>query len=84
MSTSSTVSVSLIPTGESCQSTVIFNVQLTRGQVLSPVFTNANVIVGLVHKHMNVGPMVVQKLDAKAMLLVFQEDEEFKKICSTL
>ena len=84
MSTSSTVSISLILTGESCQRTKIFTMELTREQALSPVFMNDNIIVGLVYKHMNMEPMVIQKLDAKATLLVIPEGEKVEKICSTL
>ena len=84
MSTSSTVSVTLIQTGENCQRTIIFTKELTRGQTFTPVFTNGDIIVGLVYEHMNVDPVVVQKLDAKATLLVFQEGEEIEKRCSTL
>ena len=84
MSTSSTVSVPLILMWESCQRTVIFNIELTRRQALSPAFNNANVIGGLVYKHTNVVPVVAQKLDAKATLLVLPGGEEVEKICSTL
>ena len=48
------------------------------------MLTNADVIAGLVCKHMSVDPMVVQKVDAKATLLVLPEGEEDEKICSTL
>ena len=40
--------------------------------------------MGLVYEHMSVEPMVVQKLDAKATLLVYPKGEEVEKICSTL
>ena len=40
-------------------------VELTRGQALSPVFMNADIIAGLAYKHMDVEPVVVQKLDEK-------------------
>ena len=84
MSTSLTVSVPLIQIEESCQRTEIFNIELTRGQALSPEFTNANIFVGLVYEHMNMESMVVKKLDAKAILLVFPNSEEVEKRCSTL
>ena len=57
MSTSSTASVPLIPTGESCQRMVIFTIELTRGQALSPPFMNADIIVGLVY---GLEPVVVK------------------------
>ena len=47
-------------TGENCQITVISNIELTSGHVLSLVFKNANIIVRLVYKDMNMEPMVVQ------------------------
>ena len=84
MLTSSTVSLPLIATGESCQRTIIFTIQLTRGQALSPTFMNDDIIVGLVYDHSNMDPMVVQKIDAKTTLLVFPEGEEVEKICGTL
>ena len=45
---------------------------------------NVNIIVGLAYEHTSMDPVLVQKLDAKAMLLVFSEDEEFEEICITL
>ena len=47
--------------------------------MLSQAFTNADVIVGLVYEHANVEPMVVQKLDAKATLLVSQRVRKLRK-----
>ena len=38
-----------------------------------------DIIVGLVYQHMNVEPMVVQKLDTNATLVVFPEGEEVEK-----
>ena len=84
MSTSSTVSVTSMPAGESCQRTLIFIIELRRGQVLSPGFMNANMFAGFVYEHMSMEPIVVHKLDAKATLLVFPEGEEVEKICNTL
>ena len=84
MSTSSTISLTLIPTGKSSQRTVIFSTELTRHQMLSSAFTNADIIVGLVSKDTDMEPVMVQKLDAKATLQVFLEGEEVEKICSTL
>ena len=83
MSTSSTVSVTLIPTGKRCQRT-LFSLLINMGQALSSAFMNANIIVGLLYEQTNVEPMVVQKLDAKAMLLLFLEGEEVEKMCGTL
>ena len=81
---SSRVNVPLILTGESCPRTKIFTIEFIRGQALSPVFTNDNIIVGLAYEHTNVEPLVLQKSDANATLLVFPEGEEVDKICSTL
>ena len=80
MSISSTVSIPLIPTRESFQRTIIFAIELTRGQA----FMTDDIIAGLVYEHVNIEPMMVQKLDAKATLLVFPEGEEGENICSTL
>ena len=49
MWTSLTISVPLIPTGESSQKAIIFTLELTRGQVLSPAFMNVSIITGLVY-----------------------------------
>ena len=84
MATSSTISVPSILIGESFQKTVIFNIELTRGPALSSAFLNADIVLGWVYKHMNMEPMVVQKLDAKTTLLVVQKCEEIEKICNTL
>ena len=43
------------------------------------MFMNADIFAGLVYKHTNLEPMVVQKVDAKATLLVFPEGEELRK-----
>ena len=63
MSTSSTVSVPLILIGESSQRAIVFMIELPRGQALSIVFMNSDIITGLVYDHMTVEPMVVQNLD---------------------
>ena len=52
--------------------------------MLSPVFQHADIIVRLAYVHTSMEPVVVQKLDAKATLLVFPEGEKVEKICSTL
>ena len=77
MLTSSTVSVPLIPHGESSQRAVVFTVELPRGQVLSPTFTNPDIIAVLVNEHMTIGPMAVQKCDEKNTLL--QKVKKLKK-----
>ena len=46
------------------------------------MFTNVDIIVGLVYENMNVEPMVVQIFDEKSTLLVFLEGEEVKQICN--
>ena len=81
MSTSSAVSIPLIPNGKSYQRTVIFTMELTRGQALSPEFMNASIIAQLVYEH---GAHGGTKRDAKATLLVFPEGEEVEKMCTTL
>ena len=70
--------------GKSCQRTIIFTIELTRGQASSAAFMNDNIIAGLVYEYTNVEPMVVQTLGAKATMLAFPEGEEVDKICSTL
>ena len=79
MLTFSSISVPLILTGESSPRAIIFTIELTKGQVLSPVFMNVDIIVGLVYEHMNVEPVVVQKHEEKATLLVFSEAKKLKK-----
>ena len=59
-------------------------IELLRGQVLSLVFMNSDIIAGLVNEHMTVEPVVVQKPDDKNTLLVFTESEDIEKICNTL
>ena len=50
-----------------------------RGQVLSLVFTNLDIITGLVYEHMIIESMVVQKLDKKNTMVVFMEGEDIEK-----
>ena len=45
---------------------------------------NDDIIAWLVYKHMNVKPMVVQKLDAKVTMLVLPEGDEVEKVFGTL
>ena len=84
MSTSSVQSVPLIPIGQMCQRSVIFYVELKKGQALSQMFTNFDIIKGLVFEHMNVEPVAIKKLDMRVTLLVFLEDVDVKRICTTL
>ena len=84
MSTSSTVGVLLILNGESSQRAIFFMKELQRGQALSPVFINSEIIAGLVYEYTTVEPVVVQILDEKNTLLVFMESEDIEKICNTL
>ena len=60
MSTSSTVSIPLMPMGESCKRAVIFNVEFKKGQVMSQVFMSMEIIEGLVFEHTNEDPVVVR------------------------
>ena len=75
----STVSVPLILIGESSQRAIIFMIELLRGQALSPVFMNSDIIAGLVNEHMTTVSVVIQNLDEKNTLLVFTESEDTKK-----
>ena len=43
------------------------------GQVLSSVFMNSDINVGLVYEHTTVDPVVIQKLDENNTLLAFME-----------
>ena len=58
MSISSTIIIPLIPTGESSLRAIILTIELARGQVLSPAFTNADIIVEFVYKPINIKPVV--------------------------
>ena len=80
MSTSSTVSMPLIPIGESSQRAVIFMIELLRGQALSSVFTNTDIITGLIYEHMTIKPTVAQKLDKKATFMIFSESKDIKNM----
>ena len=82
MSASLTISIPLVPAGESSPRAMIFKIELTRGKALSPMFSKADIILELVYGHTDVEPMVVQKLDEKATLLVFPVSEEKK--CNTM
>ena len=76
MLTLSTVSVPLIPFGESSQRATI---ELLSRQALSPVITNSDIIAGLVYENVTVEPMVIQKLEENNTLLVFMEGEGIEK-----
>ena len=84
MLTLSTISISLILMGESSQRSIVFTIELLRGQALSPALMNLDNITGLMYEHMTVELMGVQKLDEKNTLLVFTKFEDIEKICSTL
>ena len=79
MLTSSTVSIHLILIRESRQRPLVFMIELLRGQALSPVFANLDIVTGLVYEHTTIDPTVVQKLYEKNSLLVFAEGEDIKK-----
>ena len=70
--------------GKSCQSAVIFNVELKKGHMLSQAFMSLDIIRGLVFEHMDIEPVVIQKLDVGTILLVFPEDAYVKRVCTAL
>ena len=80
MSTSSAVSVPLILIGESSQRAIIFMIELLRGQTLSPVFMNSDIIARLVYEHITVEPIVVQRVNDGNTLLVFTEGENIDEL----
>ena len=84
MLTLSTVSVPLIPIRESSQRHVLFMIELLRGEVLSPVFMNSDIITGLMYEYMTVEPVEVQTPDEKNTLLVFMESKDIENTCNTL
>ena len=63
---------------------MIFNVELKKGQVLSQMFMNSDIIVGFWFEHMNVEPVVIQNLDMRSTLLVFPEDVDVQNFCTSL
>ena len=65
MSTSSANSIPPISIGESGGKVVIFTIELPRGQPLSPVFTNLDIVAGLVCKCTTAEAIVVQRVDKK-------------------
>ena len=78
MLTSSTESILEILIRESSSRAVVFTLELQWGQALSLVFTNPDIIVGLVYKHTTVKPIVVQRLVERKTLLVFAEGENIE------
>ena len=62
---------------------MIFMIELPGGQALSLMFTNSDIITGLVIECTTVEPVVIQKHHEKNTLLVFTESQDFKKICNT-
>ena len=54
-----TESIPPISKGESSRRVVIFTIKLLRGQPLSPVFTNPDIVLGLVYEHTTMKPVVV-------------------------
>ena len=61
MSTSLTNSIPPISIGESGRRVVIFTIELLRGQLLSPVFTNLVIVMGLEYEHTTVEPVGCSK-----------------------
>ena len=59
-------------------------IELLRGQALSPVLTNSDIIAWLVYEHMTIEPVAIQKLDEENTLLVLTESEDIKIKCNTL
>ena len=49
-----------------------------------PVFTNLDIVVGLVYEHTTVEPVAVQRVDEKITLLVFTEGENVEDLCQKL
>ena len=48
------------------------------------MFRNSDIIVGLVFEYTSIKPVIIQKLDTRATLLVFPEDVDVKRISTTL
>ena len=84
MSMSLTNSIPLILIKESGRKVVVFTIKLLGRQPLSPVFTNLEIVVGLVYEHTTVEPVVVQRVDDRNTLLVFAEGENIEKLCQKL
>ena len=81
MSPLSTVSIPLIPIRQSTQRTIIFTIELLRGQALSLLFINSDIITLLVYEHTTVEPVVVQKPDDH--LVVSMTEKELKQAGDT-
>ena len=84
MSTSSTDSIPPILISSSGRKVVIFTIELPGGQLLSPLFTNLDIVAGLVYEHKTVEPVVVQRVDERNPLLVFTEGENVEELCQKL
>ena len=48
------------------------------------MFTNPDIVPGLVYEHTTVETVVVQRLDDRNTLLVFAEGENIEKLCEKL
>ena len=49
-----------------------------------PVYTNPNIVAGLVYEHTTVETVVVQRVDNRNTLLVFAENENIEELCQKL
>ena len=58
--------------------------ELPREQLLSPVFTNPDIVVGLVYEHTIIEPMVIQRLDKRNTLLVFSGGKNIEMLYQAL
>ena len=67
MLTLSSVSVPLILIGGSSQRGIIFMIETLRGQVMSPVFPNSDIIAGIVCGDKTAELVVVQKHDERTL-----------------
>ena len=55
-------------------------IELLRGQLLSPAFTNPDIVAVLVYENTTIEPMVVQRLGERNTLLVFADGEDIEKL----
>ena len=69
---------------ESGRKVVIFTIELLRGQLLSPVYTNLDIVAGLVYRHTTVEPVVVQRVDDGKTLQVLAENESIEELYQKL
>ena len=84
MSTSTTNSIPPITIREGGGSGIIFTVKLPGGQPLSLVFTNPDIVAGLVSEYTTVEPVVVQRLGERNTLSVFAEGENIENLSQKL